>query len=1263
MSTKVIDVYNTLNLISDYNTNGLTGTSNRITIDSSGFMSIWNSKQSQNSSTGALVLTGGGLSINAFTNATSVSNGGALTVAGGVAIAQDLIVGGSIYYSNAAQASSTFAYLTLTASDQSTDIGNGALVVMGGISIQTSGQATSITSGGGLTIAGGAAVGSDFYVGGTTHLLNTIATNLSLGSLVATNNLSTNSTLTNALVTNATITNAIITNGLNATFNSNTLGSAIFTTGGNVGINTTSPTYKLDLNGSFRTRGTAGTLNLIAGSTTTDILQLQNTNASGASSIQLLNTAGTATAYFGYANSNATQLQNNVYLLSNSGIPVKIIAGNQTSTPVIFNAVDNSMSITTTTASTDTSSGALKVSGGVAIQGNLNVGGQLNINSPFTVNISSTQASSNSTTGAMKLVGGLSINLTDTTNSNATSYTAGGSLTMSGGMAVAQDTYIGGILDIKSGSNNMNPLKLQSIQISSNYNNGASTVIQSGDASRTASSFTPISFAGWNDQANPKLTINAANITVPSGVGLIALNNSNTIGSSLFTTAGNVGIGTTSPNAPLQFSNALVNRKLVLYDTNNNNHQFYGIGTTSGIFRFQVDTTGVDYVFYAGVNSTTSNEVFRVKGVGNVVIPNTTNSAVISTGSLWVTNENITNSTITTLNVTGITAGNINFTGALYQNGNLYISSQWTGTTGNSLFYGSSGNVSVGIGTTNPTYTLDVAGKVRINNTQDSINSTTGALYTVGGISIATTTDASSFTQGGALTVAGGASIAKTLCVGNYLNLAGTSSLFGGSFTGGNNVVTPTDVTGLLFPNVNVRSFTAIIGVSILCTSGGNYFAQYTIEGIQNDSGWSIDDTYIGDNTGISFSITSSGQIQYTSTNIVNWLSTTLRFNGNLISISGNYLPGVLSSTGNFNVTGALSVYSSTDSTNTSNGALQVTGGAGITKNLSVGGNLIMNGSSYMFGGAFSANNGTTVNGNVTGLLFPSANYRSFSVIMGISVSATTPLYSQYTIEGIQRSSGWYIYVTTLGDTVDFTFGINSSGQLTYSSSTTYSGWSSTIFNYQATAISITTGNVPVTLPTSGNQTITGTLAITATQNTTATSTGALTVTGGAGIGGDLRIAGNIYSVPQFAVFEEQQANGVSPSTYSAGTYATRVLNTSVNNTITGSSLSSNQFTLPAGTYKIQAYCPNYGGGYSKAVLYNVTASSNTLYGTNSYANGASSNVSLSYSIISNIFTIASTSTFAIQQYFSVNNSQMGGVPASSGQIETYTHVEITKLL
>ncbi len=86
---------------------------------------------------------------------------------------------------------------------------------------------------------------------------------------------------------------------------------------------------------------------------------------------------------------------------------------------------------------------------------------------------------------------------------------------------------------------------------------------------------------------------------------------------------GNVGIGTTTTNAPLQFSNTLVNRKLVLLDNNNNNHQYYGLGVNTSILRYQVAATSTDHVFFAGTSSTTSNELFRIKGSGNATLAGT----------------------------------------------------------------------------------------------------------------------------------------------------------------------------------------------------------------------------------------------------------------------------------------------------------------------------------------------------------------------------------------------------------------------------------------------------------------------------------------------------------------------------------------------------------------------------------------------------------------------------------------------------------------
>lgn len=83
---------------------------------------------------------------------------------------------------------------------------------------------------------------------------------------------------------------------------------------------------------------------------------------------------------------------------------------------------------------------------------------------------------------------------------------------------------------------------------------------------------------------------------------------------------GNVGIGTAAPNAPLQFSNAGVNRKIVLYDANNNDHQYYGFGINNNVLRYQTDATSADHVFFAATGAATSNELFRVRGNGNATL-------------------------------------------------------------------------------------------------------------------------------------------------------------------------------------------------------------------------------------------------------------------------------------------------------------------------------------------------------------------------------------------------------------------------------------------------------------------------------------------------------------------------------------------------------------------------------------------------------------------------------------------------------------------
>ena len=307
-------------------------------------------------------------------------------------------------------------------------------------------------------------------------------------------------------------------------------------------------------------------------------------------------------------------------------------------------------------------------------------------------------------------------------------------------------------------------------------------------------------------------------------------------------------------------------------------------------------------VLFLSTTETTNSSTGSVVIFGGLAVNKNTNIS----GNLTVGNILSTGLTTGSVLSTGLTTGNINFTGTLYQNSTPYIGSQWTGTSGNILYYGSGGNTLVGINTTNPTSTLTVAGDLNVSG-----------IVTIGN------TFLNNFSTGTLNT--------------NAFNMNSSSYVYSGTSTVGNNIVTPTNVLGLVLPTATTRSFKVVISVNTLVSSGPNYFAQYTVEGIQNDSGWTLDDYYIGDILNLTFSITAGGQIQYTSTNVANWTSTTLFYQATGMYLTNNSVPPNISTTGNFNILGQFSVTNTVDTTSTSTGIVVISGGVGIAKNLTVG--------------------------------------------------------------------------------------------------------------------------------------------------------------------------------------------------------------------------------------------------------------------------------------------------------------------------------------
>ena len=98
-----------------------------------------------------------------------------------------------------------------------------------------------------------------------------------------------------------------------------------------------------------------------------------------------------------------------------------------------------------------------------------------------------------------------------------------------------------------------------------------------------------------------------------------------------------------------------------------------------------------------------------------------------------------------------------------------------------------------------------------------------------------------------------------------------------------NNQASGVAIPGFAFANADVRAFEALVSVAIDAT--GNLYALFTLRGIQDDSTWTLDSDAIGDASGIVFSITASGQVQYTSTNVSGFVSNTCRIRAITLSL------------------------------------------------------------------------------------------------------------------------------------------------------------------------------------------------------------------------------------------------------------------------------------------------------------------------------------------------------------------------------------------
>lgn len=123
------------------------------------------------------------------------------------------------------------------------------------------------------------------------------------------------------------------------------------------------------------------------------------------------------------------------------------------------------------------------------------------------------------------------------------------------------------------------------------------------------------------------------------------------------------------------------------------------------------------------------------------------------------------------------------------------------------------------------------------------------------------------------------ASALRKMTRANFLSGIDTSSagdISETSFSGANNQASAANVTGLAFANGTVRSFEAQI--SIVVDADSDLYEVYTLQGVQRGADWVMDQQSTGDDTNVNFTITTAGQIQYTSDTYAGFVSLTMKF-------------------------------------------------------------------------------------------------------------------------------------------------------------------------------------------------------------------------------------------------------------------------------------------------------------------------------------------------------------------------------------------------
>jgi len=402
---------------------------------------------------------------------------------------------------------------------------------------------------------------------------------------------------------------------------------------GNVGIGTGAPSEKLDVAGSIKiVDGTQG-----AGKVLTSDANGRGTwttpAASGTASELQKITEGSNTGWrilgrdaanHGDIGANALDLSRSTLASTTTGAtgPDAFAAGfvttaSGTNSTAMGNSTNASGMFSTAMGSSSIASGQSST----AIGSSTTASGQAST----AMGISTTSSGQNATAmGSLTTAsGGASTAMGSSTIASGPSSTAMGDVTIASGnraIAMGQTTIASGDASTAMGiSTRATQYASTAMGAGSRATGVVSTAIGNELIAKSATEFVVGSFNDTLTTFNATGYVGDNNRTFTVGTG-----STNTARRTSFVVQqnGNVGIGTSVSNAQLQLGNTVTNRKIVLFDGNNNDNQYFGLGINASMFRYQVDGTGSVHAFFAGASTTASNELMRITGTGNVGIGN-----------------------------------------------------------------------------------------------------------------------------------------------------------------------------------------------------------------------------------------------------------------------------------------------------------------------------------------------------------------------------------------------------------------------------------------------------------------------------------------------------------------------------------------------------------------------------------------------------------------------------------------------------------------